>query len=236
MHLWLCVSVSGGEPAGQQCCAWHGVRLQGVATCCRKNPTRVKALPLPWEILKVWAWDATGLCRSLSSCITCLRLFFPLVCRRWKRILQHPASLQALFSEVCIDFGHEVITAVHTPIAWSDRRPSDDEFRDSFAVRACAVPGCADGVALTAGRVGYLGSKDGTLFAVCCLSQNWVLVLSRGTCSSKHVVELICREQYLPDQLPHRSRAVNYWRSTYHEMVPAGGQAVRYVQAHSSDV
>eukprot|EP00891_Asterochloris_glomerata_P003742 jgi/Astpho2/3742/Aster-x1169 len=59
--------------------------------------------------------------------------FLGQVCKRWKRILQHPASLQTLFSEVCIDFGHEVITAVHTPIAWSDRRPSDDEFRDSFA-------------------------------------------------------------------------------------------------------
>ena len=32
-----------------------------------------------------------------------------------------------------MDFGHELITAVHTPIAWSDRRPSDEEFRQSFA-------------------------------------------------------------------------------------------------------
>lgn len=30
------------------------------------------------------------------------------------------------------DFGHELITAVHTPIVWSDRRPTDKEFRDSF--------------------------------------------------------------------------------------------------------
>jgi hypothetical protein len=32
-----------------------------------------------------------------------------------------------------VDFGHELITAVHTPIRWSDRRPSDDDFRDAFA-------------------------------------------------------------------------------------------------------
>ncbi len=94
-----------------------------------------------------------------SSCNIRLRLFFPLACRRWKRILQHPASLQTLFSEVCIDFGHEVITAVHTPIAWSDRRPSDDEFRDSFAVRACVIAGCARGLAISASRVGCLSSK-----------------------------------------------------------------------------
>lgn len=31
------------------------------------------------------------------------------------------------------DFGHELITAVHTPIIWSDRRPTDDEFRKSFS-------------------------------------------------------------------------------------------------------
>lgn len=32
-----------------------------------------------------------------------------------------------------VDFGHELITAVHTPIVWSDRRPTDKEFRDSFS-------------------------------------------------------------------------------------------------------
>ena len=32
-----------------------------------------------------------------------------------------------------MDFGHELVTAVHTPITWSDKRPSDDEFRDSFS-------------------------------------------------------------------------------------------------------
>ena len=31
------------------------------------------------------------------------------------------------------DFGHELITAVHTPIVWSDRRPTDKEFRESFS-------------------------------------------------------------------------------------------------------
>ena len=31
-----------------------------------------------------------------------------------------------------MDFGHELITAVHTPMKWSDKRPSDDEFRLAF--------------------------------------------------------------------------------------------------------
>lgn len=32
-----------------------------------------------------------------------------------------------------VDFGHELITAVHTPIAWSDTRPSDKDFKLSFS-------------------------------------------------------------------------------------------------------
>lgn len=55
------------------------------------------------------------------------------VCRRWKQVLTNPATSNILWREVIIDFGHELITAVHTPIAWSDRRPSDEEFRESFS-------------------------------------------------------------------------------------------------------
>lgn len=44
-----------------------------------------------------------------------------------------------LWRELVIDFGHELITAVHTPIAWSDRRPSDDEFRQSFDTTSLSV-------------------------------------------------------------------------------------------------
>ncbi|CAL8465073.1 g4608 [Coccomyxa elongata] len=59
--------------------------------------------------------------------------FLSQVCRRWKQVLTNPATSNILWREVIIDFGHELITAVHTPIAWSDRRPSDEEFRESFS-------------------------------------------------------------------------------------------------------
>ena len=51
------------------------------------------------------------------------------MCKRWQGILKNPGHGSELWREVIIDFGHELITAVHTPIAWSDRRPSDEEFR-----------------------------------------------------------------------------------------------------------
>ncbi|KAL4445740.1 hypothetical protein ABPG77_008939 [Micractinium sp. CCAP 211/92] len=59
--------------------------------------------------------------------------FLAQVCRHWKRVLESPAALQALWGELCIDFGHELITGVHVPVAWSDVRPSDDEFAAAFA-------------------------------------------------------------------------------------------------------
>ena len=34
--------------------------------------------------------------------------------------------------QLSINFGHELVTSVHTPIAWSDKRPTDEEFRTSF--------------------------------------------------------------------------------------------------------
>ena len=55
------------------------------------------------------------------------------VCKRWQSILKNPGLGSELWREVIIDFGHELITAVHTPIAWSDRRPSDEEFRCALA-------------------------------------------------------------------------------------------------------
>lgn len=38
-----------------------------------------------------------------------------------------------LWEEIVVDFGHELITAVHTPIAWSDQRPGEEEFKESFS-------------------------------------------------------------------------------------------------------
>ena len=36
-------------------------------------------------------------------------------------------------AQVVVNFGHELMTSVHMPIKWSDRRPSESEFRASFA-------------------------------------------------------------------------------------------------------
>ena len=36
--------------------------------------------------------------------------------------------------QVSINFGHELVTSVHTPVEWSDKRPSDEEFRSSFSM------------------------------------------------------------------------------------------------------
>ncbi|KAL4425880.1 hypothetical protein ABPG75_009896 [Micractinium tetrahymenae] len=59
--------------------------------------------------------------------------FLAQVCRHWKRLLESPAARQALWGELCIDFGHELITGVHVPVAWSDIRPTDEEFAAAFA-------------------------------------------------------------------------------------------------------
>lgn len=54
------------------------------------------------------------------------------VCKKWREILQKPDARQLIWDEVVVDFSHELITAVHTPIAWSDKRPSNEEFQQSF--------------------------------------------------------------------------------------------------------
>lgn len=67
------------------------------------------------------------------------------VCRRWKALLDSPSGRQALWGSLVVDFGHELVTSVHTPIRWSEAQPTDDEFREvtSWAggSRRQAVPG-----------------------------------------------------------------------------------------------
>ena len=75
------------------------------------------------------------------------------VCRRWKEVLEAPEARPFLWREVVVDFGHELITAVHTPIAWSDARPSDAEFRDAFAATRLAASRVLDFVAARAASV-----------------------------------------------------------------------------------
>ena len=58
-----------------------------------------------------------------------------------------------LWEEIVVDFGHELITAVHTPIAWSDQRPGEDEFKESFSKAK-----------LDAGRIlSFLGKRRSSL-------------------------------------------------------------------------
>ena len=71
------------------------------------------------------------------------------VCKRWQGILKNPGHGSELWREVIIDFGHELITAVHTPIAWSDRRPSDEEFRYILPLSTLLDTPCSRGNALT---------------------------------------------------------------------------------------
>jgi hypothetical protein len=36
-----------------------------------------------------------------------------------------------------VDFGHELITSIHTPLRWSSQRPTDDEFQEGFNATRC---------------------------------------------------------------------------------------------------
>ena len=63
-----------------------------------------------------------------EACGSCLQ-----VCKHWNKVLVTQEARNAIWHEAVVDFGHELITAVHTPIAWSDKRPSDEEFKKSFS-------------------------------------------------------------------------------------------------------
>eukprot|EP00195_Chlamydomonas_chlamydogama_P015429 CAMPEP_0202896172 /NCGR_PEP_ID=MMETSP1392-20130828/5216_1 /ASSEMBLY_ACC=CAM_ASM_000868 /TAXON_ID=225041 /ORGANISM="Chlamydomonas chlamydogama, Strain SAG 11-48b" /LENGTH=374 /DNA_ID=CAMNT_0049581421 /DNA_START=388 /DNA_END=1512 /DNA_ORIENTATION=- len=38
-----------------------------------------------------------------------------------------------LWKRLVIDFGHELVTAIHTPLVWSNQRPSTEEFQMAYA-------------------------------------------------------------------------------------------------------
>ncbi|GAB4823973.1 hypothetical protein N2152v2_011019 [Parachlorella kessleri] len=59
--------------------------------------------------------------------------FLGQVCKRWRQLLQKDSSQEVLWESLVIDFGHELVTSVHTPVAWTNSRPSDEEFRAAFA-------------------------------------------------------------------------------------------------------
>jgi len=48
-------------------------------------------------------------------------------------VLERQDTCNLMWPEVVVDFNHELITAVHTPIMWSDERPGHAEFEASFS-------------------------------------------------------------------------------------------------------
>ena len=58
--------------------------------------------------------------------------FLAQVCLRWKDVLEGLPG-KRLWKEVTVDFGHEIVTSIHCPLEWSNRRPTESEFRESFA-------------------------------------------------------------------------------------------------------
>jgi hypothetical protein len=63
--------------------------------------------------------------------------FLAQVCRRWRDVLSGAEAMRVLWSEIVVDYAHELITAVHAPLRWSDARPSDAEY--SAALGAARV-------------------------------------------------------------------------------------------------
>jgi hypothetical protein len=42
-------------------------------------------------------------------------------------------SLQSMmWRNLVIDFGHELVTAIHTPLIWANQRPSPEEFTEAL--------------------------------------------------------------------------------------------------------
>eukprot|EP00798_Chlamydomonas_sp_ICE-L_P005104 gene5104-34904_t len=59
--------------------------------------------------------------------------FLGQVCRKWKNLLATPIAQKQLWGRVVVDFGHELVTSIHTPLAWSNERPSADEYMTAYA-------------------------------------------------------------------------------------------------------
>lgn len=44
-----------------------------------------------------------------------------------------------LWRSLTVDFGHEVVTAIHTPLKWSNQRPSSAEFETTLAATSLSA-------------------------------------------------------------------------------------------------
>ncbi|KAG2447702.1 hypothetical protein HYH02_007162 [Chlamydomonas schloesseri] len=58
--------------------------------------------------------------------------FLAQVCKKWRRLLSTPMAQKLVWRQVTVDFGHELVTAIHTPLRWSNQRPSPEEYDAAF--------------------------------------------------------------------------------------------------------
>ena len=58
--------------------------------------------------------------------------FLGQVCKRWNHVLNTSEAKGKLWRDLVVDFGHEIVTSIHTPLLWSNQRPRPDEYEASF--------------------------------------------------------------------------------------------------------
>ncbi|KAG2492342.1 hypothetical protein HYH03_009291 [Edaphochlamys debaryana] len=58
--------------------------------------------------------------------------FLAQVCRKWRRLLDTPMAQALVWRRVTVDLGHELVTSIHTPLRWSNQRPTTAEYHAAF--------------------------------------------------------------------------------------------------------
>ncbi|KAG1662435.1 hypothetical protein FOA52_004016 [Chlamydomonas sp. UWO 241] len=58
--------------------------------------------------------------------------FLGQVCKKWQNLLATPIARQMLWQQLVIDFGHELVTAIHMPLVWSNERPNSEEYTSAY--------------------------------------------------------------------------------------------------------
>ena len=130
-----------------RCCgvAWHCLLLCPACLPVMQSPARARA-----------AYQCSGSavslgCRRKPGCDIPpdVALCLPLqVCRHWKSVLEGPTALQALWGELVVDFGHELITGGGGRCWWGMHQGADLHRRCSTAGSAAcppALPACLQG-------------------------------------------------------------------------------------------
>lgn len=44
----------------------------------------------------------------------------------------HASAQTLLWQQLVVDFGHELVTAIHVPLVWSNERPNPEEYAAAF--------------------------------------------------------------------------------------------------------